>query len=89
MQIAVGVAVLLVAVALAVGAVDIPSNAGYGGVGPNFLPWLVAGVLALCGAVLVWEALSGGFQPRGGWRTWPSPWTTKRSMVSASAPIGP
>lgn len=62
MQIAVGVAVLLVAVALAVGAVDIPSNAGYGGVGPNFLPWLVAGVLALCGAVLVWEALSGGFR---------------------------
>lgn len=62
MQIAVGVAVLLVAAGLAVGAVDIPSNAGYGGVGPNFLPWLVALVLALCGAMLVWESLSGGFR---------------------------
>ncbi len=61
-QVAVGAGVLLTAAALAVGAIDIPSNAGYGGVGPNFLPWLVAAVLALCGVLLVWEALSGGFR---------------------------
>lgn len=61
-QIAVGVGVLLTAAALAWGALDIPSNAGYGGVGPNFLPWLVAGVLAVCGVFLVWEALTGGFR---------------------------
>ena len=30
---------------LAWGALDIPSDAGYAGVGPNFLPWLVAGAL--------------------------------------------
>lgn len=62
MQTVVGAGVLLTAGALAVGALDIPSNAGYGGVGPNFLPWLVAAVLALCGCVLLWEARSGGFR---------------------------
>ena len=62
MQTVVAVGVLLTAAALALGAIDIPSNAGYGGVGPNFLPWLVAGVLALCGGVLLWEARSGGFR---------------------------
>ena len=62
MQTVVGAGVLLTAGALAVGALDIPSNAGYGGVGPNFLPWLVAVVLALCGCVLLWEARSGGFR---------------------------
>lgn len=61
-QTAVGASVLLTALALAVGAIDIPSNAGYGGVGPNFLPWLVAAVLAVCGGVLLWEARSGGFR---------------------------
>ena len=62
MQTVVAVGVLLTAAALALGAIDIPSNAGYSGVGPNFLPWLVAAVLALCGCVLLWEALSGGFR---------------------------
>ena len=62
MQTVVAVGVLLTAAALALGAIDIPSNAGYSGVGPNFLPWLVAGVLALCGGVLLWEARSGGFR---------------------------
>jgi putative tricarboxylic transport membrane protein len=38
------------------------SDAGYAGVGPNFLPLLVGAALLLCGAGLVWEALSGGFR---------------------------
>lgn len=61
-QAAVGAGVLVAAAALALGALDIPSGAGYGGVGPNFLPWLVALVLALCGALLLREAFSGGFR---------------------------
>ncbi|RYF07101.1 MAG: tripartite tricarboxylate transporter TctB family protein [Comamonadaceae bacterium] len=61
-QAIVGGGVLLIAGAMAAGALQIPANAGYGGVGPNFLPWLVAAVLALCGGFLVWEALSGGFR---------------------------
>lgn len=61
-QALVGAGVLLVAAALAAGALQIPADSGYGGVGPNFLPWLVAAVLAVCGGFLVWESLSGGFR---------------------------
>lgn len=61
-QALVSVGVLLTAAGLALGALNIPADAGYGGVGPNFLPWLVAGVLAVCGAVLLHEALRGGFR---------------------------
>lgn len=61
-QTVVGVGVLLVAAGMAFGALQISSEAGYGGVGPNFLPWLCAVVLALCGAWLVWEARTGGFR---------------------------
>lgn len=61
-QAAVGVLVLGVAAALAVGALGIPGAAGYGGVGPSFLPWVCAAVLGVCGAWLVWEALTGGYR---------------------------
>lgn len=61
-QTIVGSGVLLVAAGLAFGALQIPGDAGYGGVGPNFLPWLCALVLAVCGAWLVWEARTGGFR---------------------------
>jgi putative tricarboxylic transport membrane protein len=62
LQTLVGVAVLLIALALAAGALSIPSAAGYGGIGPNFLPWLVAAVLAVCGVMLVREARTGGYR---------------------------
>ncbi|MBO9679944.1 MAG: tripartite tricarboxylate transporter TctB family protein [Acidovorax sp.] len=61
-QTIVGAGVLLVAVGMAFGALQISSEAGYGGVGPNFLPWLCTVVLAVCGAWLVWEARTGGFR---------------------------
>ena len=51
-----------IGLALACGAISIPSEAGYGGVGPNFLPWLVAVALTLCGAWMIWEARTGGFR---------------------------
>ena len=38
--------------------------AGYSGVGPNFLPWVVGAMLALCGVLLVREALTGGYRER-------------------------
>jgi putative tricarboxylic transport membrane protein len=62
LQTLVGAGVLLIALGLAAGAVGIPSAAGYGGVGPNFLPWLVALGLLVCGGFIVWEARSGGFR---------------------------
>lgn len=61
-QAAVGVGVIAVAVVMGIGARTIPGDAGYGGVGPSFFPWLCAIVLAVCGAWLVWEALTGGYR---------------------------
>ncbi|MEN9539109.1 MAG: hypothetical protein RLZZ126_1344 [Pseudomonadota bacterium] len=61
-QTLVGVGVLVLAAVLALGAADISSQAGYSGVGPNFLPWVVAVVLAACGLGLIREARSGGFR---------------------------
>ncbi len=62
LQAAIGVGVLALAGVLAWGAAAIPSEAGYTGVGPGFLPWLVAAVLAVCGALLLWQVATGGFQ---------------------------
>ncbi len=53
--------VIALALGLAWGAWDIPSEAGYSGVGPNFLPWLVSASLLLCGGFLLWEARTAGF----------------------------
>jgi putative tricarboxylic transport membrane protein len=61
-QTLVGAGVVLIGFALGVGAVSIPSAAGYGGIGPNFLPWLIAIVLTLCGVLIIREARTGGFR---------------------------
>jgi putative tricarboxylic transport membrane protein len=60
-QLAVALGVLAVAAGLAWGATGIPGEAGYAGVGPNVLPWAVTAGLALLGAVLLAQALRGGF----------------------------
>jgi putative tricarboxylic transport membrane protein len=57
-----GAGVVALALGLAWGATSISSEAGYAGVGPNFLPWVVSGLLCLCGVWLVWEASTGGFR---------------------------
>ncbi|MBC7548684.1 MAG: tripartite tricarboxylate transporter TctB family protein [Polaromonas sp.] len=61
-QTLIGVGVLLMGAGLAFGAISIPSTAGYAGIGPNFLPWLVALSLLACGGLIVWEARTGGFR---------------------------
>ena len=75
-QLAMGIGALAVAAVLAFGALAIPSDAGYAGVGPDFLPWVVSAALGLCGVMLIQEALTGGYRnmeepsgaPRGDWR---------------------
>ena len=62
LQTLVGCGVVLLALGMGVGALSIPSNAGYAGVGPNFLPWVVAIALLLCGSYMVFEARTGGFR---------------------------
>ncbi len=64
-QAAVSLGVLLTGLALGWGALGISSDAGYGGVGPNFLPMLCAGALTLCGALLLLEVYRGGFRELG------------------------
>lgn len=61
-QTLVGLGTVLISGVLLIGATQISSDAGYGGVGPNFLPWVVAIGLLLCGSFLAWEAFSGGFR---------------------------
>ncbi len=61
-QSAVALAVLAIAGVMMLGAAEISSEAGYAGIGPNFLPWLVAVALALVAAFLWFEARSGGFR---------------------------
>jgi putative tricarboxylic transport membrane protein len=58
----VGLSTLVLGVLFFVGSFQLSSEAGYGGVGPNFLPLLVGSMLSLCGLWLLWEAFSGGFR---------------------------
>lgn len=62
LQLLMGIGVVLLALGLAVGAFTIPANAGYAGVGPNFLPWVVSLALLACGVRLVYKARRGGFR---------------------------
>jgi putative tricarboxylic transport membrane protein len=73
----IGAGALLVGALMAYGASSIPSAAGYAGVGPNFLPWVVSVVLLLCGGGLIAHARSGGWrdleEPSGAARgDWPA-----------------
>lgn len=58
----IGVGVIALSGLLIWGGLDIPSDAGYGGVGPNFLPLVVALGLLVCGICLVWQAVTGGYR---------------------------
>ncbi len=89
-QTVVGVGVLLTGLALAFGAISISSTAGYSGVGPNFLPWLVSVVLTLCGVFIIREARTGGFRelatPSGASQAyWPGfVWVSAGLMLNAA-----
>ena len=61
-QLAIGIGALALGAAIDLGALGISSDAGYSGVGPNFLPWVVGSMLVLCGILLTREALTGGFR---------------------------
>ena len=61
-QVLIGAAALAIGGLLAWGAKDLPAAIGYSGVGPAVLPWFIAGALAVCGALLLWQALRGGYR---------------------------
>ncbi|BAO83077.1 MAG: tripartite tricarboxylate transporter TctB family protein [Betaproteobacteria bacterium] len=90
LQVLLSLGVLGVAALLAYGATQIPSEAGYAGIGPNFLPWVVAAALLVCGGLLLRQALTGGFQdldeasgaPRADWHAWA--WVSAGVLANAS-----
>jgi len=61
-QTLIGAGALVLGALMALGAWSIPSAAGYAGVGPNFLPWLVSVVLMVFGVWLIVHARSGGWR---------------------------
>ena len=61
-HLSIGGCTVVLGVLIGWGALSIPSAAGYAGVGPNFLPWVVALALCVCGGLLIRQALTGGFR---------------------------
>jgi putative tricarboxylic transport membrane protein len=59
-QTLIGGGTVLLALLLAAGASQIHGEAGYAGVGPAFLPWLVSAALAVCGVLLMIASLRPG-----------------------------
>lgn len=54
--------VLLLALVFAIGSVSLPSDAGYAGISGRFVPTMIALLLLIVGALLMWQALTGGFR---------------------------
>ena len=69
----VGAAIVLTGGLLAWGALDLPAEAGYQGVGPNFLPAVVALALVVCGCCLCGQALAAGATQKVSPIDYPSP----------------
>jgi putative tricarboxylic transport membrane protein len=89
-QALVGLGTVALAAVMAAGAWSIPGNAGYAGVGPNFLPWVVSCVLFGCGGLLVWQVARGGYRdmeaPSGAERgDWPAvAWVVAGVLLNAA-----
>ena len=71
-QTVLGLAVAVIGLAIGWGALSISSEAGYAGVGPNFLPWVVALALLGCGIALIRAARGDGFADMDGLTTPPA-----------------
>lgn len=61
-QIALAAGTLLLGVLILVGSTDLPAGGGYAQVGPGVVPRIVGGVIVFLGALLLREALTGGFR---------------------------
>ncbi len=61
-EVALSAGVLALGVGAAAVTATLPSEGGYAGIGPNFMPGLVSAGLVVLGAWLLYEALSGGWR---------------------------
>ena len=61
-HICIGAAILALSAFFVAGIPGISGDEGYAGLSPRFMPTLVAIGLAVCGALLLWQGLRGGFR---------------------------
>lgn len=61
-HVTIGIAVLALSGFFVAGLQGISGEEGYAGLSPRFMPTLVAIGLAVCGALLTWQGLRGGFR---------------------------
>jgi putative tricarboxylic transport membrane protein len=61
-EIALSLGVLALGIGVAVVTATLPSEGGYAGIGPNFIPAVVAGGIILLGLWLGYEAFTGGWR---------------------------
>ncbi len=54
--------VALLGAVFAIGASQLPSDGGYAGVGPSFIPWVVSLLLLALAALLAYQVITGGFR---------------------------
>ncbi len=64
-EVALSLGVLALGIGVAGVTATLPSEGGYAGIGPNFIPAVVSAGLLATGAWLLWEALAGGWRNRG------------------------
>jgi len=64
-EIALSLGVLALGIGVAAVTATLPSEGGYAGIGPNFIPAVVAAGIILLGLWLAFEAFSGGWRNRG------------------------
>ena len=61
-QVGISSFILFLSIVFGVGASQMPSETGYAGLGAAFVPTVVTIFLAAVGALLMWQALTGGFR---------------------------
>ncbi len=61
-ELACSLGLLLIGAFVLLDAGNIPQSQSFSGVGPRFFPYLVGTGLAVCGALLAWRALAGGWR---------------------------
>ena len=63
-EIALSIGVIVLGAGIAAVTATLPSEGGYAGIGPNFIPAVVAGGIIVLGFWLAYEAFSGGWRSR-------------------------
>ncbi|HYG54480.1 MAG TPA: tripartite tricarboxylate transporter TctB family protein [Burkholderiales bacterium] len=63
-EIALSLGVVALGIGVAAVTATLPSEGGYAGIGPNFIPAVVAGGIILLGLWLTFEAFTGGWRKR-------------------------